>query len=690
LVRKYDVCIAFALLMLCATHAMAGSATLTWDAETDPRVAGYMLYYGTTSHNYTSKINVGKSTSHVVPNLADGTTYYYAVTAYDASLVESGFSTEVSKQQPAGVPVAQFSASTTSGLAPLALNFTDGSTGGITSWSWKFGDGQSSSTRNPAHVYSNAGTYTVSLTVTGPGGTDTQTKSNYIQVTTTAAPVAQFSATPTSGTAPLAVGFTDASTGGVTAWSWSFGDGTTSTARNPSHTYSAAGSYTVSLTVTGSGKTNSQTRTSYITVSSSTSVDKTPPAAPGSLVAHATSQTAISLQWAPSKDNVGVKTYLVERCTGTTCSTFAQIGSATVTTYSNIRLLAGTTYRYRVRAVDAAGNRSAYSNVAQATTTGQSSDKTAPSAPQSLVATPTGPNAITLTWKASTDNNKVSSYLIERCQGPGCTSFLLNALSVVPTYTSPGLLANTSYSFRVRALDAAGNKSAYSNVATGKATGGTETPPPGPASSVIAIAQIASAVPQSSQSTVSVKLAQAQSAGNLNVVVVGWNDATSAVASVTDSRGNVYSRVAGPTSVPGALSQSIYYAKNITGAAAGANTVTVKFNAPARFVDLRVAEYSGLDRQYPIVATSVASGSGTLTNSGPATVTQAPALLFAATTVTSYTTGAGTGFTSRLVTSPDSDIVEDRVVTAAGSYSATSAIASGTWVMQLVAFKAAP
>ena len=62
------------------------------------------------------------------------------------------------------------------------------------------------------------------------------------------APVANFSGTPTSGTAPLTVGFTDTSTGSPTAWSWNFGDSSTSTAQNPSHTYTSAGAYTVALT----------------------------------------------------------------------------------------------------------------------------------------------------------------------------------------------------------------------------------------------------------------------------------------------------------------------------------------------------------------------------------------------------------------------------------------------------------
>ena len=86
--------------------------------------------------------------------------------------------------------------------------------------------------------------YTVALTVTGPGGSNTQTRTNYITVTA-AAPVAQFTGSPTSGTAPLTVNFTNTSTGSITSYAWTFGDGGTSTAASPSHVYAAAGTYTV-------------------------------------------------------------------------------------------------------------------------------------------------------------------------------------------------------------------------------------------------------------------------------------------------------------------------------------------------------------------------------------------------------------------------------------------------------------
>ena len=161
-------------------------------------------------------------------------------------------------------PVASFSGTPTSGCAALTVNFTDESTGDITSWSWDFGDGGTSTAQNPSHTYNSGGTYTVALTVTGSGGSDTDTKTDYITVSV--APTADFVGSPTSGTEPLTVNFTDQSTGGPTSWSWDFGDGNTSTAQNPSHTYNTTGTYTVSLIATNSCGNDTLTKVDYITV----------------------------------------------------------------------------------------------------------------------------------------------------------------------------------------------------------------------------------------------------------------------------------------------------------------------------------------------------------------------------------------------------------------------------------------
>ena len=167
-------------------------------------------------------------------------------------------------------PVASFSASSTSGNAPLRVMFTDTSTGTPTSWNWSFGDGtQNSTERNPVHTYSKAGKYTVRLTIQNAAGSNSATKSSYINVVNPLkAPVTAFSASPTSGKAPLKVTFADKSSGSPISWNWSFGDGTRySTERNPVHTYSKAGKYTVRLTVTNSKGSNTAIRSGYITVS---------------------------------------------------------------------------------------------------------------------------------------------------------------------------------------------------------------------------------------------------------------------------------------------------------------------------------------------------------------------------------------------------------------------------------------
>ena len=148
------------------------------------------------------------------------------------------------------------------------MSFADATTGDVDTWQWDFGDGQTSTLQNPSHEYTSAGQYTVILTATGPAGSDTATKTGYIDVSPApVAPVADFTGTPTSGTAPLSVSFADATTGDVDTWQWDFGDGTTSTLQNPSHEYTSAGLYTVSLTATGATGGDTATKTGYIDVS---------------------------------------------------------------------------------------------------------------------------------------------------------------------------------------------------------------------------------------------------------------------------------------------------------------------------------------------------------------------------------------------------------------------------------------
>ncbi len=202
-----------------------------------------------------------------------------------------------------------------------------------------------------------------------------------------------------------------------------------------------------------------------------------------------------------------------------------------------------------------------------------------------------------------------------------------------------------------------------------------------------AFVQVVAAQPQTSQSSVSVIYSKAQVAGDTNILAIGWGDTTSNITNVTDSKGNVYA-VAAPTTRGSSQSQAIYYAKNITAAAANGNTVTVTFNSPAQFVDLRASEYSGLDTANPLDKTLSATGTAGTATTASATTAFSNELIFGAGDTSGAFTAAGTSFTKRLITNPDSDIVEDRIVSAIGSYSA-SAKQNGAWVMQMATFKAA-
>lgn len=179
--------------------------------------------------------------------------------------------------------VAGFSGTPTAGPAPLTVQFTDLSSGAPTSWYWDLGDRATDTTQNPSHTYTVPGVYSVRLTVTGGGFSDSNVQIGYITVevpttaTTETTPVptkttpvpikAGFSGSPTKGTAPLTVTFTESSTGSPTSWLWDFGDGSSSKLTDPpQHKYSVPGTYTVSLTVTGPGGTNVLKLENYVTV----------------------------------------------------------------------------------------------------------------------------------------------------------------------------------------------------------------------------------------------------------------------------------------------------------------------------------------------------------------------------------------------------------------------------------------
>jgi gliding motility-associated-like protein len=149
---------------------------------------------------------------------------------------------------------ANFSGTPLSGCAPLTVNFTDQSTGNPTSWTWNFGNGNTSTFQNPGATYSNPGTYTVTLTASNGSSSNVKTKTNYITVY--AKPGTKFNVSADTACIGQTINFTNTTTiaaGGapISFYSWDFGDGTAPiSTQNVTHSYNAPGNYPVSLITT--------------------------------------------------------------------------------------------------------------------------------------------------------------------------------------------------------------------------------------------------------------------------------------------------------------------------------------------------------------------------------------------------------------------------------------------------------
>jgi len=184
---------------------------------------------------------------------------YNAPGLYNVTLTVNGAggSSNVSRQisvQSVSAPVAAFTQDRASGPPPLNVQFTNQSTGAITTYAWNFGDGAISDQPSPSHQYMTVGTYNVILQVVGPGGSSSATRQITVTNTQIPPPVAAFTPnTPISGDVQLTVQFENTSTGNITSYNWNFGDGTGSVEENPAHIFTAADQYTVILTVVGPG-----------------------------------------------------------------------------------------------------------------------------------------------------------------------------------------------------------------------------------------------------------------------------------------------------------------------------------------------------------------------------------------------------------------------------------------------------
>ncbi|BCJ74677.1 hypothetical protein CS0771_42210 [Catellatospora sp. IY07-71] len=189
-----------------------------------------------------------------------------------------------------------------------------------------------------------------------------------------------------------------------------------------------------------------------------------PPGTPGTPTASNVTSSGVSLNWAASSGTVS--SYQIERATGASSTSFSQVGTSGSPSFTDSGLAANTTYRYRVRATNSAGS-SSYSGIVNVTTTGGGTQ--VPGTPGTPSASGVTSSGVSLSWAAS--SGTVSGYQVERATGASSTSFTQVGTPTGTSFTDSGLAANTTYRYRVRAVNSAGS-SAYSGIVNVTTTGG--------------------------------------------------------------------------------------------------------------------------------------------------------------------------------------------------------------------------
>jgi chitodextrinase len=402
--------------------------------------------------------------------------------------------------------------------------------------------------------------------------------------------------------------------------------------------------------------------------------DTQPPTVPLSLTASAVSSSAINLSWTASTDNVGVTGYTVFRGG-------AQIGTSGTNSYSDTGLTASTQYIYTVNAFDAAGNKSAQSTSASATTAAQTVDTQPPTVPQSLTASAVS-SGINLSWTASTDNVAVTGYTIYR-------GGVQVGTSATNSYSNSGLAASTQYTYTVSAFDAAGNQSAQSTSASATTSALTAGGAP------TLVQHVATGMDETPVTSLKVTLPNPAGAGNALILGIQFHSSGS-VSSVADNQGNTW--VAGPTATGSSQRMSLYYALNVAG---GTQTITIAFGGLGSANGYPQAVVSEFYNVAQVSAADGSSGSATSRTAGAIATTAAGDLIYHWGVDFSDTNGnggaynggsiaAGAGFTLLSADLQVGSADQYQVQSSAGSISPTfTASGAATWGSLALAFKSA-
>jgi len=269
-------------LAVTAAPAIAPMAAFTF-ATSAPAIGQSVTFVDESSNLPTSWAwNFGDGSTSALANPAHAYgvagTYTVTLTAGNAAGANSASQAVTAVAAAGAVPTAGFSFLPSAPVVGQPVAFTDASSGSPTSWSWQLGDtslDNTSSSRNPQHIFRAAGTYSVTLTAANAAGSGTPSTRTVIVSASSTKPTAGFLVAPAAPAAGQLVALTDTSTGGATAWSWQFADdGSTSTDAFPVHVFGQPGTYAVTLTATNS--LGSASASQQVTVGAALPADSNP------------------------------------------------------------------------------------------------------------------------------------------------------------------------------------------------------------------------------------------------------------------------------------------------------------------------------------------------------------------------------------------------------------------------------
>src|SRR5437870_1537223 len=374
----FVTCALTALCFLAPALSSAAQVTLAWDPNTEPDLAGYKVYYSTTSVSYQYSVYVGNLTSYTLSGLLYGRIYYFAATAYNLNLNESGFSNEVSKAiadvtPPTVSMTAPAAGATVSGTMTVSASATDNV--GIVGVQLKL-DGVNLGAEDTTNAYSISwnstlaanGTHTLTAVARDAAGNTATSAAVSVTVDNTPPIISSVSAFNISSSQATITWATNQASDSQVEYGLTTAYGS-STPLNSSlltaHAVTLTGllaSNTYHYRVKSRDAAGNLATSADFTLTTLIALpDITPPSVPTNLSASAMSSLQMNLSWTASTDNVGVAGYTIYRGG-------AQIATTSLTSYSDTGLSPSTAYAYTVAAYDAAGNVSGLSASASAAT----------------------------------------------------------------------------------------------------------------------------------------------------------------------------------------------------------------------------------------------------------------------------------------------------------------------------------